>query len=208
MRVFITTTSTSIFFFPLLIKTINPRYINWYLSKDQSHYLSNQIELPNYFFSRKSVFSPDLKQIASACFDNSILIWDAQSKKVLASPLKAHHLKIQCLTYSKNGVLASASSDQTIIIWDLNNGVPSFEPLRGHKDFVKCIAFSDDGCQLVSGGKDNIILLWNINTGRLLTEPMEGHTDTVLSVGFFHDGSKVCSGIFFFAWSYIFFFAS
>jgi WD40 repeat protein len=63
-------------------------------------------------------FSPDSKRLASASWDKTVKVWDAQTGQELLT-LKGHTGGVDSVAFSPNGHwLASGSSDGTVKIWD------------------------------------------------------------------------------------------
>ena len=65
-------------------------------------------------------FSADGKRLASASWDQTVILWDVDSRKPLAS-LEGHEDAVTSVAFSADGKrLASASEDKTVILWDLD----------------------------------------------------------------------------------------
>jgi WD40 repeat protein len=100
--------------------------------------------------------------LASGSADNTVILWDPQSRQRLGEPLRGHDGSVSSVTFSLDGrMLASGSADNTVILWDPQSGQPIGEPLRGHGGPVSSVTFSPDGRMLASGSADNTVILWD-----------------------------------------------
>ena len=140
---------------------------------------------------RGVAFSPDGKLLASASWDNTVIMWSVDSRKPLAR-LEGHTNKVISVAFSPDGkLLASASADTTIILWDVASHRP-LSTLRGHKKLVRGVAFSPDGKLLASGSEDRTVILWDV-ASRQPVDTLIRHTDGVNGVGFSPDGRWLAS---------------
>ena len=123
-------------------------------------------------------------ELASASWDNTIIIWDTETHQSLLV-LKGHTSRVNSIAWSRDGKLASASDDNTIIIWDLKTGQPT-QILTGHKAAVTSVAWSQDG-RLASASEDHTIIIWDLKTNEPV-QTLQGHTSFVESVAWSQDG--------------------
>jgi len=74
--------------------------------------------------------SPDGNRLATACHDNTIRLYDVESKD-LVFELKGHRSHVACVQFSPDGSrIASSSGDATVRIWD---SIPRHERNRRHR---------------------------------------------------------------------------
>jgi WD40 repeat protein len=136
-------------------------------------------------------FSPDGKLVASASEDMSVILWDVESRKWLATLAGQHKDKVTSIAFSPDKKqLASASEDKTVILWDVDSRKP-LATLAGHKDAVSGVAFSTDG-KLASASLDKTVILWDLASHKLQTT-LAGHEDAVTSIAFSTDGKRLAS---------------
>lgn len=104
--------------------------------------------------------SPNSQLIASASEDNTVKLWQPNSK--LLRTFKEHANKVNSVSFSPDGkLIASASDDKTVKIWQPADG-KVIKSCEGHTKGVKSTSFSPDGKMIASVGKDNTVRLWNI----------------------------------------------
>ncbi|KAK7575246.1 hypothetical protein V3481_017210 [Fusarium oxysporum f. sp. vasinfectum] len=138
------------------------------------------------------VFSHDSKKMASASWDNTIRIWNAEMGEC-ERVLEGHSNWVNSVVFSHDSTkVASASSDETIRIWNAETGECE-RVLEGHSSFVNSVVFSHDSKKVASASFDETIRIWNAETGEC-ERVLEGHSDEVNPVVFSHDSTKVASG--------------
>ncbi|HEY2290720.1 MAG TPA: hypothetical protein VGM86_08465 [Thermoanaerobaculia bacterium] len=136
-------------------------------------------------------FSPDGKRLASASADNSVILWDVDSRKKIAT-LEGHMGSVYSVAFSPDGKrLASASADNSVILWDVNSRNP-IASLEGHNDPVYGVAFSPDGKRLASASGDTTLILWDVDSRKPIAT-LEGHKAAVSGVAFSPDGKRLAS---------------
>jgi hypothetical protein len=104
-------------------------------------------------------FSPDGSRLATASYDGTARIWDAESGKPLAV-LQGHTSNVQSVVFSPDGTrLATASADRTARVWDAESG-RELAVLRGHAGTVESVVFSPDGSRLATASRDQTARIW------------------------------------------------
>lgn len=127
--------------------------------------------------------------IATAGYDNQVILWDARTKTPIQRVLH-DHLANQCAFNATGTLLVSASSDYTARVWE----VPSLRlkaVLIGHDDDIEMAAFSPDGLTIATSSRDHTIRLFNLS-GQTL-KILQGHTADVISVCWSSDGETLVS---------------
>jgi competence ComEA-like helix-hairpin-helix protein len=167
-------------------------------------------------FNISLAFSSDGRTLASAgcvslysteglgCAQNEIVIWNADTHKILGKALLESVTEIYKITFSPNNSILALSSNIGILLWDMKKQQLIGQPLVGPLDTSDTLAFNPDGTMLASGGcgvhannNDCIqgeIILWDVATRQPIGQPLRGHTDTVSSVIFGSDGKSLWSG--------------
>jgi WD40 repeat protein/tRNA A-37 threonylcarbamoyl transferase component Bud32 len=119
-------------------------------------------------------FSPDGKVIATACFDQVLRIWDANSRGLIKFIRRGIDDPVAYVTFcfSPNGrILASASKDGVMLIdtsdWTVTRTLPVFEPDDASK-FIGALAYSPDNrfLAIALGAK---VKVWDAKNGEFIT---------------------------------------
>ena len=127
--------------------------------------------------------------VATAGYDNKLILWDARQRKALSRACH-DHLVNHCAFSADGQWLVSASSDRTARVWEL----PSLRlhaVLTGHDDDVDMALFSPDCRYIVTCALDRCVRVFN-REGRCLYV-MHGHTGNVLSLAWMRDSRHVVS---------------
>jgi len=111
-------------------------------------------------------YSPDGKHIVTACNDNSVRIWDAETCSQVGSPLIGHTDEVNSASFSPDGrLIVTASDDKTVRVWNAETHAQIGEPLTGHEKYVIAALFSPDGTCVLSADSSNDIRVWKVAGG-------------------------------------------
>jgi WD40 repeat protein len=142
-------------------------------------------------------FGADGRQLASACYDGQVCIWDLKTGHRIDTPPLTSTGPPSCLAFRPGGEqLAVGSNDQAVRVWD----TMTWKLIYEYRDpgALRSVAFSPDGQRLAWGSTDSTVKVWDIPKGRAggvtpLVHTLHGHTSWVLSVGFSPDGQQIVS---------------
>src|SRR5712692_10137864 len=137
-------------------------------------------------------FSPDERRLASGSLDNSLKLWDVESRALLWSGW--HAKGTTCLAFAPAGdLLASGGSEATVRLWDAKLGTTLQE--LPHPGAVLSLAWSPDGRLLASGDVAGTIRLWERQpTGpTTCVQTLVGHSNWVRELAFAPNGSRLAS---------------
>lgn len=140
---------------------------------------------------RALAVAPDGATLASAGFDQAVILWDLGARRARAVA-RWHQGAVNALVLLPDGHLASAGEDGRIALWPPGLGGPAPAlVLEGHAAPVAALAAAPDG-RLGSAGWDGTARIWPVGGGapRLL----EGHRGTVTAIGFRADGQPLTAG--------------
>lgn len=133
----------------------------------------------------------DANRIATAGFDQTIIIWSAA--RTAQHVLRLHDGAVNALVAIDATCLASGGEDGRIAIWCGDAERPA-RVLEGHTGPVSALVVTNHGRHLVSGAFDRRIRVWDIATGRALTV-YTGHDGPVTSLALM-PGGEIVSGSF------------
>jgi WD40 repeat protein len=154
-------------------------------------------------------FSPDRTRLAASFTDNTVLVWDTASGRVL--PPLVHGAAVVSLAFGSEDLLTTASLDGHVTTWDVSQGTTTSGVLLDTAGVPATITsgstLSSDGSMLAvpdcaplddqsALGETcalGVVRVWNAASGSLAWE-QTGHDDAVVSVAFSPDGTRVISG--------------
>lgn len=141
--------------------------------------------------------SPDDKLLATAGYDQQIILWDTASGSQLRA-LAGHNGAVFDLAFHPSGkILASASADRTVKLWSVDSGA-RLDTLGQSLKELNTVAFSPDGRLVVAGGVDNRIRVWRVGPGgkegsNPLLFARFAHEGAILKLVFSADGQTLAS---------------
>jgi WD40 repeat protein len=125
--------------------------------------------------------------VATAGYDNRVILWDSNSRAALAEG-RHDHLANQC-RFSRSGrLLATSGSDYSARLWSVPD-LRLMTVLVDQKDDVETTAISPDESRVVTTSRDHLVRMYDLD-GRLLHR-MAGHEADVLSAEWTDGGRRV-----------------
>jgi len=108
-------------------------------------------------------FSPDGKVIASGGMDGVVHLWDAATRKGIAS-FDDHQEEIFSIAFHpKENLLASTAKDKTVRFWDLDKKKLVSTSKLEKLDYYLRLRFSSDGKQLATyTSTGDTVKLWSV----------------------------------------------
>ncbi len=141
-------------------------------------------------------FSPKGRLLASASDDTKLMLWDADTRKPVAT-LPGHGGEVLGVAFSRDGkLLASASRDGTVILWDEATRQRRGPPLDAKHGWAWAVAFHPDGRTLAVAHEDGAVVLWDVADGRASGKPratLKRHDQRVLSLAYSPDGTLLAT---------------
>jgi WD40 repeat protein len=140
-------------------------------------------------------FSPDGKNIVTACWDGKVKVWDVLSGMLIGRNA-THEGPVYATAWDpKSRFIASGGADNNIILWNPENNTV-IDTLKGHTTAVTCLKFTSNGEKLVSYSIEGTVKVWDLNTGeeeysRIQISKNEWLTTT--PSGYFDGSSKALS---------------
>lgn len=127
--------------------------------------------------------------VATAGYDNRVILWDADTHTALAQGMY-DHLVNHCSFSADGQYLVSAGSDYSARIWEL----PSLRlraVLTDHNDDVDMAVFSPDNSTVATCALDRTVRIFDVQ-GRCL-HTFLGHTGNIISLLWSLDGKQLVS---------------
>lgn len=142
-------------------------------------------------FVEDCCYSADGSHIVSCSGDQTILLWDTQTGKMVQT-IGNHNAEVWSCNFSPFGIyICSASSDRTVRIWDqrVQGEIATF---KGHTHTVWSCAFhpSSLSWKIASSSSDKSVKIWNWKT--LSAEhSIKNHQNNVDHVSFSQNGQSL-----------------
>ena len=129
-------------------------------------------------------WSPDGRSIASGGNDNTVRVWDADTKEPIAI-YHGHSDVVEAVAWLPDSqFIASTSIDHTVRVWNINTKNTIFT-YRKASSVVHAVACSPDGKHLASGSWDTTVQVWD---ARYRKQKGVSQKQTVFTY-IYHDGS-------------------
>ena len=176
-----------------LMKHIRTYEINELINKMVTPFATEHFECPAY---GGMAVSPDGQRIATALWDNRILMSDSEYNKLVYS--KGHSEFACTLSFNADGTrLASTSTDRTVRLWDTLTG-REILVLDKPYPFNRNISFDRSGKKLITGNNNTRLRVFDATpfASQRSIKPsvtLHGHTTFVGNVNYSPDGSRLLS---------------
>jgi WD40 repeat protein len=136
-------------------------------------------------------FSSDGKYVVTGSWDDTAVLWEADTGKELRRFRGHSHLESVAFSLDGKFVL-TGSIDGTALLWQTETA----KEIRGFGEPsspISSVALSVDGRYALTGGFDNKAKLWEVTTGKPVRQ-FEGHSGPIHSVAFSSNGEYVLTG--------------
>jgi WD40 repeat protein len=133
-------------------------------------------------------FSEDGKQVLSASFSKTAILWDWETGEELASFKDNSYLCVA--RFAPNGVdIITGGLSQNAILWEAKTQ-KAIRTFKGHSSNVTDVDFTADGKYMITAGTDKVARIWNFETGAEVGILM-GHSNQILAVRILKDQKTV-----------------
>ncbi|HBJ38710.1 MAG TPA: hypothetical protein DDZ51_28955 [Planctomycetaceae bacterium] len=108
-----------------------------------------------------AIFSADERFIATASYDQKIILWDAKTFEQIRT-LEGHNGAVLSIAFTPDSsVLVSGSADETVKVWDVQTG-RRLDTMSQPEGEVLAVAVSPNGKLVLGGSADNRLRVWNL----------------------------------------------
>jgi RNA polymerase sigma factor (sigma-70 family) len=139
-------------------------------------------------------FSPDGKLLATGSWDNTVLIWDAATGRLIRAihPQDGWIWGVAFSPDSQFLVTAGDHRSKRLRLWNVATGksVRSFE---GHTNAIRDLSYSPDGKTIASAAHDGTVRIWDAATGNELRQFAGGDGPQLRSVAYSPDGKRLAT---------------
>ncbi|KAI9892513.1 MAG: hypothetical protein M1814_001470 [Vezdaea aestivalis] len=102
------------------------------------------------------------KYLVSGSRDQSVRIWDLDTRRLVLKPLLGHRMSVLCLQFDaspEEDIIISGSSDTDVILWRFSTGEIIQRIKRAHRESVLNLRF--DKRYLITCSRDKTIRIWS-----------------------------------------------
>ncbi len=125
--------------------------------------------------------------VATAGYDNQVILWDANKKKAIARATHDH--LVNQISFSNCGqLLITSSSDYSARLWSIPD-LRLKAILNEHNDDVEGVAIHNKKNLIVTTSRDKQVHLYDFQGN--IQKRLEGHTKDVLSVAWLDDSDRL-----------------
>ncbi|MCT4656645.1 MAG: caspase family protein [Cohaesibacter sp.] len=137
--------------------------------------------------------SANQKLLATASWDDTAKIWDAQTMKLLHT-LKGHDKSVNVVAFSPDGEkLLTGSNDKTVRVWGVKSG-QLLHQLEGHGGSISDARFTSKGKTILTvASNDKAVRYWDARTGKFLHKFDKQYGVSYDKFEFSHDASLAAS---------------
>lgn len=154
-----------------------------------THHLS-VVDLPSPVYA--ACFSPSSRQLAVACFDNSVRCVDVRTGGDSWEVALSGGVVSELRWLSRDRLVAAGASDKTVSSWLIRRRELAESRTR-RIEWVSQVAISPDGRRLAMGGVDSTVAVMDRRSGKVRFSN-RWHESSVVAVAFSSDGRLIASG--------------
>ncbi len=131
----------------------------------------------------RALYSPDGKKIVTLATEPSLIVWDAQTQRILADSTGSQ-VRVDGVAWSPDGGrLVTIDGTSTVAhVWSASD-LKVVGTLKGHADFITDAQFSPKGARIVSISYDATVRVWHARTFEALAV-LDDHPDRILCMAF------------------------
>ncbi|KAJ4797224.1 stomatal cytokinesis defective / SCD1 protein (SCD1) [Rhynchospora pubera] len=128
--------------------------------------------------------SSDRSKVVSGSDDQSVIVWDKQTLKLLEE-LKGHNGSVSCVRMLSGERVLTGSHDGTVKMWDVRTDT-CVATVGRCTSAISCMEYDDSNGILAAAGRDTVANVWDIRAGRQMYK-LQGHTKWIRSLRMFGD---------------------